>query len=96
MSYLKRLPIDTLKIDRSFVMDIGSDEDDTAIVVAVIAMAHSLKLKVIAEGVETVPQQDFLRSQGCDQFQGYLFSKPLPAAAIESWLQRSDQEGRGA
>ena len=94
LSYLKRLPIDTLKIDRSFVMDIGSDE--TAIVVAVIAMAHSLKLKVIAEGVETVPQQDFLRSQGCDQFQGYLFSKPLPAAAIESWLQRSDQEGRGA
>lgn len=81
-SYLKRLPIDTLKIDRSFVMDIGRDADDAAIVKAVASLARSLKLKVIAEGVETPHQLAFLRELGCDQYQDYWFSKPMTADAM--------------
>ena len=78
LAHLKRFPIDTLKIDRSFIKDIPDDANDTAITQAIIAMAHSLKLKVVAEGVETNAQLRFLLQQGCDEFQGYYLSKPLP------------------
>ena len=79
LSYLKRFPIDTLKIDQSFVRDINSDPDTAAIVTAIIAMAHSLRLKVIAEGVEFSEQASFLKHYGCDQMQGYLIKAPVGA-----------------
>ncbi|MGI4717134.1 MAG: bifunctional diguanylate cyclase/phosphodiesterase [Janthinobacterium lividum] len=88
LSYLSRFPIDVLKIDRSFVADITIDANDAAIVTSIIALAHNLKLAVIAEGVETLEQLDYLRSHGCDEMQGYYFSKPLAAEDFEALLRQ--------
>lgn len=87
LSYLKRLPLDQLKIDQSFVSDLEIDANDAAIVRSIIALAHSLDLAVIAEGVEAVGQQNFLVSLGCNHFQGYYFSPPLPLAIFEAHHQ---------
>ena len=86
LNYLKRFPIDTLKLDQIFVRDVTTDASDAAIVSAVISMAHSLNLKVVAEGVETEEQLEFLRRQHCDVIQGYLFSPPMPAEQLEAYL----------
>ena len=87
LSYLRNYPFDTVKIDRSFVNDIIVDESDQKLVSAAIAMAHSLGLKVVAEGVETSEQLAMITSQGCDFAQGYLFSKPLRCEAITEMLE---------
>jgi len=89
LAYLKRFPVDALKIDQSFIAGIPGDLGDAAIVQAVIAMAHNLGMKVIAEGVETRPQRDFLAAQGCDEYQGYYFAEPLPAAQVLALLEPS-------
>ncbi len=86
LSYLKRLPLQTLKIDSSFVKDLGGDGDDEAIVSAIISMANTLELKVVAEGVETFQQLEFLRRDGCSEAQGYLFSCPVPAERFAALL----------
>lgn len=89
LSYLKRFPIDTLKIDRSFVRDIVTDRNDHTIVATIIAMAHSLEIEVIAEGIETAEQLQLLMAQRCDHYQGYYFSRPVPVSHIENMLQES-------
>ena len=83
LSYLKRFPLSTIKIDRSFVMDLENDHDDAAICSAIIAMAHSLNMKVVAEGVETQAQLNYLSCEGCDVIQGFFISKPIPAKIFE-------------
>jgi EAL domain-containing protein (putative c-di-GMP-specific phosphodiesterase class I) len=93
LSYLKKLPINKLKIDQSFIRDIPYDEDDIAITKTIIALSHNLKLDVIAEGVETLEQQQFLIANGCPLAQGYLYSKPIDTESItrlirskENWI----------
>ncbi len=87
LSYLKAFPINTVKIDRSFIRDITIDASDAAIIRAIVAMAHSLNLGVTAEGVETPEQLDFVREAGCDEFQGYIFSKPVPAPVFQATME---------
>ena len=92
LSYLKRFPLDELKVDRSFVKDIPGDADDAAITAAIIVLAHSLGLSVVAEGVETAEQLAFLKNVGCDEYQGYFFSKPLPEPAFVERVKRAQQD----
>ena len=87
MSLMKQFPIDTIKIDRSFVRDLPVDSEDQAIAQAIISMGKALGMTVIAEGVETVEQEAFLRSHACDEMQGFLFSKPLPAKQMADLLR---------
>jgi EAL domain-containing protein (putative c-di-GMP-specific phosphodiesterase class I) len=89
LSRLKQLPVDTLKIDRSFIGDIAEEGDDKAIAAAIIAMAHSLGLRVIGEGVETESQLDVLRALHCDEIQGFYFSKPVPSGEMARLLEKS-------
>jgi diguanylate cyclase/phosphodiesterase with PAS/PAC sensor(s) len=91
LSYLKRFPVDYVKIDQTFIRDLSERGEDAAITRAIIAMAHSLELKVVAEGVEHTEQLRFLRAHGCDEIQGYLISQPLPAEACLALLGRSDR-----
>ena len=86
LSYLKRLPVDKLKIDQSFIKDLTTDPGDAAIVTSMITLAHNLDLTVVAEGVETGEQLGFLRAERCDEIQGYLISRPLTALAFSEWI----------
>jgi diguanylate cyclase (GGDEF)-like protein len=96
LSYLKCFPIDTLKIDRSFVRDITTNSNDAVIALAVITLAHNLKLKVIAEGVETEEQLVYLRKYHCDQMQGYLFSRPVSAEQFKKLLEQDGKQSGGS
>jgi EAL domain-containing protein (putative c-di-GMP-specific phosphodiesterase class I) len=87
LAYLKRFPIDTIKVDRSFIRDIPADHGDRQITRAIIAMAHSLRLRVVAEGVETADQLKFLRSERCDTVQGYYLHRPLPERELAAALK---------
>jgi diguanylate cyclase (GGDEF)-like protein/PAS domain S-box-containing protein len=95
LSYLKRFDIDTLKIDRSFVSELPHDTEDNAIATAIVAMGHSLHMKVVAEGVETEAQAEFLGWLGCDEIQGYLLSRPLPPAQLLPWLKQRMEPAPG-
>jgi EAL domain-containing protein (putative c-di-GMP-specific phosphodiesterase class I) len=86
LSYLKQFPLDSLKIDRSFVQDLHNNTDDAAICAAILAMAKELGLSVVAEGVELEEQLEFLRQHGCDQIQGFLISKPLPPDELKEFV----------
>jgi EAL domain-containing protein (putative c-di-GMP-specific phosphodiesterase class I) len=88
LSYLKRLPAEAIKIDKSFVKGLGEDVEDTAIVRMIIELAHTLRMEVIAEGVESAEQAGLLREMGCDAAQGVYFSKPLPTEDVPEFLAR--------
>jgi EAL domain-containing protein (putative c-di-GMP-specific phosphodiesterase class I) len=92
LSFLKRFPVDSVKIDQSFVRDISTDPDDAAIAEAIIVLAKSLRLRVMAEGVENEDQLYFLRTRGCDQGQGFIFSEPIPAGSVLSWYQATQSQ----
>ena len=87
LSYLKKFKVYKLKIDQSFVRDISTDQEDKSIVMAIINLSKSLCLQTIAEGVETIEQLEFLREQGCNEIQGYYFSKPIPAEEFETFAR---------
>jgi EAL domain-containing protein (putative c-di-GMP-specific phosphodiesterase class I) len=87
LTLLKRFPIDTLKVDRSFIRDLPQNVEDKALTEAIIAMGKSLNLTVVAEGVETQEQQTFLRDRACDEMQGYFFSKPIPSGEFAELLR---------
>jgi EAL domain-containing protein (putative c-di-GMP-specific phosphodiesterase class I) len=87
MSLMKQFPIDTIKIDRSFVRDLPDDTEDQAIAQAIISMGRALGMTIVAEGVETVEQETFLRAHGCDEMQGFLFSRPLPPDQLADLLR---------
>jgi EAL domain-containing protein (putative c-di-GMP-specific phosphodiesterase class I) len=93
LAYLKRFPIDTVKVDRSFVEDIPTDENSMAIAQAVIAMAQSLRLKVVAEGVESEGQLSFLRGEGCDEIQGHYFCEARAASEIAGMMRKTLPRG---
>ena len=88
LNYLKRFPINTVKVDRSFVMDLPGNPDDLAITRAVVAMAHQLNMEVVAEGVETPEQLACLAEEGCEYAQGYLFSKPVPLSQVQDMVRQ--------
>jgi EAL domain-containing protein (putative c-di-GMP-specific phosphodiesterase class I) len=88
LSYLKRLPINKLKIDQSFVRDIPNDEEDVAIVKAIIALAKSLNLDLLGEGVETDAQKEFLLANGCKNIQGYYYARPMPSEEMKMYIQK--------
>ena len=90
MAYLKQFPLDVLKIDKRFVEDIPHERDDMEIAATIVAMGHSLRLTVLAEGVETKAQLEFLEQQGCDYYQGYLYSMPLPAEEFAQLLSQQN------
>lgn len=92
LSYLRMFPLNHLKLDRSFVEEIGDDTDGSVICDATIGLAHNLGLKVVAEGVETAAQLEYLRSRGCDQVQGYLFSRPVPADEVEAYIRQRNYQ----
>jgi diguanylate cyclase (GGDEF)-like protein len=92
LSYLKRFPLDKLKIDRTFIRDLVNSAEDASIVRAVISLAHSLKIKVIAGGVETLEQLEFLRQLGCDQYQGFYFSRPMPPDELAIWMRKREAQ----
>ena len=94
LAYLKRLPLDQLKIDRAFIRDVLVDVVSGAIAQTVISLSKAMGLSVIAEGVETVEQRDFLVGLGCHAFQGYLFSRPLPVQDISSWVSKFNLAAR--
>ena len=96
MSLMKKFPIDTLKIDRSFVCDLPGDAEDRAIVKAIVRMAKALGLRVIAEGVETSEQAEFLRRNHCDELQGFFFSRPICPDEVTSFVRRQAEAGRPA
>ncbi|HTD06934.1 EAL domain-containing protein [Undibacterium sp.] len=96
LAYLRHLPVDCVKIDRSFIKDIPNEADDMAITTGIIGLAHCLRLEVVAEGIETANQLEFLKANGCDEIQGYFFSKPLPVPELTSLLERNCRKSLAA